>query len=388
MLKARLYNCVETNLFGPGCLGMLKSEIDKRGLRSALIVSDSALIKAGVVGQVERVLSSAGASCAVFDGVLPNPTVGIVNTAFERCREVSADFLVAVGGGSAIDTSKAVAILASNGGPIEKYEGVNKTAKRAIPIIAVNTTAGTGSEVTSFYVITDEKRHAKMVMVDSNCIVTIAVNDPELMVSMPKSLTASTGMDALTHAIEAYFSLDASPLTDKDALWAIDTIRTYLPRAVQNGKDMEARSMMAYAEYAAGVAFSNGGLGMVHAMAHSLGGFYNLPHGICNAILLPYVLEYNGADREIQKRFKPVAAALGIKGADWFVPYRATLEVVKYIRNLSKSLGIPSKLSEVGVNEKDFEALASLALYDTCMPTNPRKPSIQDVISVYRKAFK
>ena len=388
MLKARLYNCVETNLFGPGSLNMLCDEIKERGLKSALIVTDKSLVKAGVVSRVQSVLTRAGAAYTVFDGVLPNPTVAIVNSCYEWGKKAGTDFVVAVGGGSAIDTAKAAAILFSNGGPIESYEGVNRTSRRSIPIVAVNTTAGTGSEVTSFYVITDEKRHSKMVMVDTNCIVTIAVNDPELMLSMPKNLTAATGMDALTHAIEAYFSINASPLTDKDALWAIKTIRTYLPRAVKDGSDMEARSMMAYAEYAAGVAFSNGGLGMVHAMAHSLGGFYNLPHGICNAILLPHVLEYNGADPQVQKRFKDVAAALGIKGADWFVPYRATLETVKYIRNLSASVGIPSRLSEVGVCEKDFEALAELALNDTCMPTNPRRPTKQDVVQVYKKAYK
>lgn len=388
MLKARSFHCVETNLFGPGSLHLLGEEIRKKGLTRALIVTDQSLVKAGVVSRVEAVLYSAGAGYAIFDQVLPNPTVGIVNAGYEACKMAGADFLVAVGGGSPIDTAKAIGILAANGGTIEQYEGVNQSRKRSIPLIAINTTAGTGSEVTSFYVITDEKRHSKMVMVDTNCIVSIAVNDPELMVSMPKTLTAATGMDALTHAIEAYVSRDASPITDKDALWAIKTIRKYLPRAVENGSDMEARSMMAYAEYAAGVAFSNAGLGMVHAMAHSLGGFYNLPHGLCNALLLPYVIEYNGVDKEVQKRFKDVAVALAIKGADWMVPYRTTQETILDIRRLSKALGIPAKLSEIGAKEQDIEALARLALSDTCMPTNPRQPSLQDVMAVYKKAFR
>lgn len=388
MLKAIRYNCVATNLFGPGSLNMLKEEIKNRKLGCALIVTDKPLIKAGVVACVEKVLSGAGVSCTLFDEVIPNPTVEIVNSGLESCRKACADFLVAIGGGSSIDTAKAIGILATNGGPVEKYEGINKSAKRSLPIAAVNTTAGTGSEVTSFYVITDTKRHSKMVMVDSNCMVGIAVNDPELMVSMPKSLTAATGMDALTHALEAYLSKNASPLTDKDALWAIQTIRKYLPRACEKGDDMEARSMMAYAEYTAGMAFSNGGLGMVHAMAHPLGGLFNLPHGLCNAMLLPYVMEYNANDKEVQKRFKDIAAAMGIKGANWMVPYRAALEVTADIRRLLKQLCIPAKLSELGVKEQDIENMAQYALNDVCMATNPRNPSLQDVVSVYHKAYK
>lgn len=387
MLKARRYNCVGINFFGPGALNLLGDEVRKNGWKRALIVTDKSLVKAGVVARVEKVLFDAGVTGGIFDEVLPNPTLNIVNNGFQRCRDVNAEFLVAVGGGSPIDTAKAIGILASNGGPLEQYEGVNKTSKRSIPVVAINTTAGTGSEVTSFYVITDEKNHSKKVFIDNNCVVSIAVNDAELMVSMPKSLTAATGMDAMTHAIEAYLSVFATPISDKDALWAIKTIRKYLPRAVENGGDMEARSMMAYAEYVAGMAFSNSGLGMVHAMAHSLGGFYNLPHGVCNALLLPFVMEYNGADKEIQKRFKDITSALGIKGADWMVPYRATIEVITDIKKLSKAVGIPLKLKDLGVKQEDFEALAKLALVDTCMPANPRQPALEDIISVYRKAW-
>jgi len=387
MLRAEQFNCVEKNFFGPGSLNLLKEEIKKQGLGLGMIVTDKSLVKTGIVGRVGTVLTGAGVSYAIFDDVLPNPTVSIVNKAFELYRTIQADFIVAVGGGSPIDTAKAIGILAANGGAIEQYEGINKSRNRSLPIIAVNTTAGTGSEVTSFYVITDEKRHSKMVMVDTNCMVRIAVNDPELMLSMPKSLTAATGMDALTHALEAYLSKNATPLTDKDALWAVKTIRIHLPKAVYNGGDMEARTMMAYAEYVAGMAFSNAGLGMVHAMAHALGGFYNLPHGVCNALLLPYVLEYNAIDREVQKRFKDVAAALGIRGADWMVPYRAAQEVISDIKRMVKNLGIPAKLRELDISDKDLGELANLAVNDTCMPTNPRQPSLQDIISVYRKAY-
>ncbi|MFZ5988542.1 MAG: iron-containing alcohol dehydrogenase [Bacillota bacterium] len=388
MTKAKRYNCVETNLFGPGSLNLLGEEVKKRGLVRALIVTDRSLVEAGVARRVENVLLNAGISYSVYQDVLPNPTVSIVNSGLEFCQASRADFIVAVGGGSPIDTAKAIGILATNGGSVQQYEGINKSNKQSLPIVAVNTTAGTGSEVTSFYVITDEQRHTKMVIVDNNCIVSIAVNDPELMLSMPKSLTAATGMDALTHAIEAFLSKEASPITDKDALWAIKTIRRYLQTAVDNGDNLEARSMMAYAEYTAGMAFSNAGLGMVHAMAHSLGGIYNLPHGVCNALLLPYVMEYNGADREVQKRFKDIAAALGVKGADWMVPYRAMIEAVADIRRFTKALGIPSKLKDLGVREHDLEALSNMALADTCMPTNPRQPSLQDVISVFRKAYR
>lgn len=387
-MKSGKYCCVETNLFGPGSLALLGDELRKRRLERAFIVTDKSLVKAGVVKKVEAVLSKAGIAYAIYDEVAPNPSVSIINAAFDAYRLAGSDFIIAVGGGSPIDTSKAIGILASNGGEIEQYEGVNKSIKRSVSVVAVNTTAGTGSEVTAFYVITDDKRHSKMVMVDSNCIVAIAVNDPELMLSMPAGLTAATGMDALTHAVEAFLSVNATPFTDKDALWAISIVKKFLPRAVKDGFDLEARNMMAYAEYAAGMAFSNSGLGMVHAMAHSLGGFYGLPHGVCNAVLLPYVMEYNGIDKEVQKRMRDIAAALDIKGAGWMVPYRATLEAVADIRKLSKALSIPQNLSLLGVKEQDLEALANLALTDTCMPSNPRKATLQELVEVYKKAFK
>lgn len=224
----------------------------------------------------------------------PNPTVEVVNECIKAAKVLDVDWLVAVGGGSAIDTAKPASIVLTNGGRVEDYEGINKSKKPGMPIAAVNTTAGTGSEVTTFYIVTDSKRHSKMCMVDKNCKVTIAINDIQFMMGMPQRLTAATGMDAMTHGIEAVLSNKANPLTDKDALWAIRTIQKYLPQAVADGNDLEARENMAYAEYVAGMAFSNGGLGMVHAMAHALGGKYNLPHGICNAVLLPYVMSFNG----------------------------------------------------------------------------------------------
>ena len=273
---------------------------------------------------------------AIYYQVTPNPTTAVVNECIEAARTLQVDALVAVGGGSAIDTCKAVSIVLANGGKVEDYEGEEKSVKRGIPIIAINTTAGTGSEVTCFYIVTDSVRHSKMCMVDTNCMVDIAINDTDFMMSMPKGLTASTGMDAMTHAIEAALTWKSTPLTDKDAYWAITTIKEYLPRAVADGNDVKAREMMAYAENVAGMAFSNAGLGMVHAMAHALGGFYNLPHGVCNA----------------------------------------------------REIGIPGNLTELKkVREADFEALAKLAAADTCMGANIVKPSLQDIIAVYHSAL-
>ncbi|MCI9243751.1 MAG: iron-containing alcohol dehydrogenase, partial [Lawsonibacter sp.] len=276
-------NGVKTSLFGRGAIQLLGPELRRMEVGRALVVTDRFLYESGAAARVGEVLSQAGVEYAVFYQVQPNPTVQVVEDCAAAIRGLSAQLLVALGGGSAIDTAKAAAILAANGGRLEDYEGENKSSVPGVPIAAVNTTAGTGSECTDFYIVTDPVRRTKLAMVDVNCMVSIAVNDIDFMMSMPPGLTAATGMDALTHAIEAVLSRGASPLTDKDALWAVEQIVRYLPRAVADGGDEEARSMMAYAEYAAGMAFSNAGLGMVHAMAHALGGRYNLPHGVCNA---------------------------------------------------------------------------------------------------------
>lgn len=380
-------NTVTTNFFGQGALSLLPDEIKQYGYKTALVVTDKFLYDSGAAKDVSDKLSEANVHSYIYYGVEPNPSTDIINECLSIAYETKPEFIVALGGGSAIDTCKAVGIVLTNGGNIEDYEGINKSKNKALPIVAINTTAGTGSEVTTFYIITDKKKSSKMVMVDTNCMVSIAVNDANLMRSMPKSLTAATGMDAMTHAIEAILSKGATPFTDKDAVWAIRTIKEYLPRAAANGEDMEARSMMAYAQYAAGVAFSNAGLGMVHAMAHALGGFYNLPHGICNAVLLPYVMQYNGQDETVQKRFKLIHDALGIKGADWFIPYRVMIESINDIKKLSKQVGIPKRLSELKVNKNDFDALASLAIKDTCMLTNARAATLQDIIAAYDKAY-
>ena len=277
---AERINAVKTSFFGKGAIRLLGPELQKMGIRRALLVTDRFLYDSGAAARVGQVLSDAGVEYAVYYNVQPNPTVQVVNDCIAAARTLQVQLLVALGGGSAIDTAKAASIVVACGGTVEQYEGENKSSKPGLPIVAVNTTAGTGSECTSFYIVTDPVRHSKMAMVDPNCMVSIAVNDTDFMSSMPPKLTAATGMDALTHAIEAALSKNANPLTDKDAYWAIQAIVQNLPRAVANGQDEAARTMMAYAENVAGMAFSNAGLGMVHAMAHALGGHYNLPHGV------------------------------------------------------------------------------------------------------------
>lgn len=378
---------VPLSLFGKGSIALLPGELRKKRYRRALIVTDRFLYDSGVADKVGARLLEADIEYAIYYDVLPNPTVSVVNECINAALTLQVDLLVAVGGGSPIDTCKAVSIVAANGGRVEDYEGEGKSSEKGIPIAAINTTAGTGSEVTSFYIVTDQKRHSKMCMIDPNCMVSIAVNDPDFMMSMPKGLTAATGMDALTHGVEAALTWKATALTDKDALWAIKTIKDYLPEAVEHGENTRAREMMAYGEYTAGMAFSNGGLGMVHAMAHSLGGFYNLPHGICNAVLLPYVMEYNGRYEKTHEKYRQIAKALGIPGAKELTGRQAAVQCVECIRNLSKRVGIPEHLAELKVDPGDFEALSRLALKDACMEANPVQPELRQVMEVYKKAY-
>ena len=375
-------NGVKTSLFGRGAIQLLGPELRRMEVGRALVVTDRFLYESGAAAQVGEVLSQAGVEYAVFYQVQPNPTVQVVEDCAAAIRGLSAQLLVALGGGSAIDTAKAAAILAANGGRLEDYEGENKSSVPGVPIAAVNTTAGTGSECTDFYIVTDPVRRTKLAMVDVNCMVSIAVNDIDFMMSMPPGLTAATGMDALTHAIEAVLSRGASPLTDKDALWAVEQIVRYLPRAVADGGDEEARSMMAYAEYAAGMAFSNAGLGMVHAMAHALGGRYNLPHGVCNAVLLPYVLAFHTRCPVCRERLERVAQAMGLEE-------RTPLGVIAALRALSGQIGIPPSLSRLeGVDPAHFLELAGQALRDTCMASDQLEPTREEAAAVYLAAYK
>ncbi len=292
--------------------------------------------------------------------------------------------IISLGGGSSHDCGKGVGIVATNGGKIHDYEGVDKSTKSMPPFIAINTTAGTGSEMTRFCIITDTSRKVKMAIVDWRTTPAIAINDPLLMMGMPPALTAATGMDALTHAVEAYVSIIATPVTDACALKAIELIAKNLRAAVANGQDMVARDAMAYAEYLAGMAFNNASLGHVHAMAHQLGGFYDLPHGVCNAILLPAVERFNMIAK--MDRFVDIAVAMGevVTGMSVRAAAEKALEAIK---TLSKDVGIPSGLTELGVKEKDLKIMAENAQKDACGFTNPRRPTLNDVIEIYRSAL-
>ncbi len=385
-MNAHRINSVVTSFFGQGAITLLPEELRKRSLKRGLIITDKFLYQSGAAEKVGNELLKADSEYAIYYQVQPNPSIDVVRECANAAKTLEVDYLVAVGGGSAIDTAKAVGILMTNGGEIESYEGVNKSKNPSLPIVVVNTTAGTGSEVTTFYIVTNPSTHSKMVMIDTNCLVSIAINDIDFMKSMPKKLTACTGMDAMTHSIEAVLSRFANPLSDKDALWAIKTIKDYLPRVVYKGDDLEGRNMMSYAEYTAGMAFSNSGLGMVHAMAHSLGGFYNLPHGVCNSVLLPYIMEFNGQDKNVQPRYKLIAEALGINGAKEMSPEAAVEASVAYIRNLCNEVGIPKSFKELNVKPEDFPKLADLALADSCMPSNPIQPTKLEVIEIYTKA--
>merc|ERR1712232_440541 len=323
-------------------------------------------------------------SYAVFDGCAPNPTVEQVNAGVEMLKENGCDFVISFGGGSPHDCAKAVSMGSTNGGNIRDYEGVDKSKKPMLPMVAVNTTAGTAAEMTRFCIITDDQRKVKMALVDWRLTPTLAVNDPNLMVGMPKGLTAATGMDALTHAIEAYVSTASNPITDANAIHAMKLIATYLPQAVEDGKNMKARDMMAYAEFLAGMAFNSASLGYVHAMAHQLGGFYNAAHGVCNAVLLPVVQTYNA--KYVPELFIDMAHAMGFTevGQD---SAKAVEVVLQSIRALNKRLGIPPNIKELGAKPEDFEALAENAMKDACGLTNPHQPTKEEVIELFRQAY-
>ncbi|MDK0742707.1 L-threonine dehydrogenase [Clostridium perfringens] len=372
------------SLMGADCLKDAGDQVGELGFKKALIVTDKVLGQIGIVKKVTDVLDNKNIEYAIYDETKPNPTVKNVNDGLALLKEKECDFVVSLGGGSAHDCAKGIALLATNGGEIKDYEGVDKSKKPQLPMVGINTTAGTGSEMTLFAIITDEERHIKMALVDKHLTPIIAVNDPMLMLAMPKSLTAATGMDALTHAIETYVSTSATPITDACAEKAIELISNYLVNAVENGQDVEARDMMAYAEYLAGMAFNNASLGYVHAMAHQLGGFYNLPHGVCNAILLPHVQEYNKATSA--SRLAKIAKIMG-GNIEGLTDEQGADLCIDMIKSLSQTIGIPEGLGVLGVKESDFETLATNALNDACSLTNPRKGNLEEVIAIFRKAM-
>ncbi len=380
------YNFYMPNLsiMGEGALSAAGKEIQNCGFKKALIVTDKVLVEIGIVKNITDILDEMSIAWVIFDETKPNPTEKNVEDGEKLLKEEECDFVVSVGGGSPHDCAKGIALVAANGGKIKDYEGADQSKNPQLPLVSVNTTAGTASEMTRFCIITDEERKVKMAIVDKNVTPLMAVNDPALMVNMPKSLTAATGMDALTHAVEAYVSIIATPVTDSCSIQAVKLISQYLKKAVDDGKDMEARDKMAYAEFLAGMAFNNASLGYVHAMAHQLGGFYNLPHGVCNAILLPHVQIFN--KKVAAKRLKELAEFFGIdikemsdeEGAD---------ACIKAIQDLSKAVGIPSGLAELNVKPEDFSILADNALKDVCGFTNPIQATKDEIIEIFENAM-
>ncbi|MEZ8140550.1 L-threonine dehydrogenase [Enterovibrio sp. FF113] len=372
------------NFMGAGCLTDAADAIQSHGFKHGLIVTDKVLNEIGVVENVVNLLSERGVKTAVFDGTQPNPTTSNVEAGLAILEEKNCDFVISLGGGSPHDCAKGIALVSTNGGKIGDYEGVDQSAKAQLPLIAINTTAGTASEMTRFCIITDEERHIKMAIVDKNTTPLISVNDPELMLAKPASLTAATGMDALTHAIEAYVSIAASPITDAVAIKAIELIQANLRTAVKDGKNIEAREQMAYAQFMAGMAFNNASLGYVHAMAHQLGGFYDLPHGVCNAILLPHVQRYNA--QVSARRLRDVAKAMGVD-VEALTPEQGAQAALEAIQVLSKDVGIPEGLEVLGVKADDFPVLAENALKDACGFTNPKQGTHEEICEIFRQAM-
>lgn len=369
---------------GLNAINKIEDEIKLRNLKKALIVTDKVLVDIELIEKLTDILDEIEIEYIVFDETKPNPTITNVNDGLKVLKENSCDFVISFGGGSPHDAAKGIALVATNGGDIKDYEGVDRSKNPQLPLIAINTTAGTASEMTRFCIITDEERHIKMAIVDKNVTPTVAINDPGLMMDMPKKLTAATGMDALTHAIEAYVSIIATPVTDACAEKAIELITNNLREAVFNRESIEARENMAYAEYLAGMAFNSASLGYVHAMAHQLGGFYDLPHGVCNAILLPHVVRYNGVVSK--EKLKKVAVLMGVD-PDIVSEDNAADLTIDEILQLSKDVGIPSGIKELGAKEGDFTTLAINALKDACGFTNPKQATLEEIIGIYKNAM-
>ena len=377
----------ETSYFGKGAREELVGEIQKRGFKKVFLVSDKSLVEAGVTAKVEEVLNKANIPYDLYDEIKPNPTIKNVTDGVEACKNSGADLIVAVGGGSSIDTSKGISIVMTNPdrADIKSLNGLSNTVNKGMPVIALPTTAGTAAEVTINYVITDEDAEIKMVCVDPNDIPILAIIDSELMASMPKSLAAATGMDALTHAVEGYITKAHNEMSDMFHMKAIQMIFKYLPSAV-NEKNEEAIEMMGMAQYIAGMGFSNVGLGIVHSMAHQLGAVYDTPHGIANAMLLPTVMRFNGEDPATAQRFREILMNIGRPDAEHLSDQDVINTFVWMISELSKTVGINTKITDYGAKEEDFEMLAEKAMNDPCKPGNPREVSKEDFIELYRRA--
>ncbi len=373
------------SLMGIGSHKELGRQIKTLGGKKPFICTDKGITACGLTEQIVKLIKEdAGLDAVVFDETVPNPTDQNVHDGLKVFKDNNCDLIISLGGGSPHDCAKGIGIVATNGGNIRDYEGIDKSSKAMPPFIAVNTTAGTASEMTRFCIITDTSRKVKMAIVDWRVTPNVAINDPLLMAGMPPALTAATGMDALTHAVEAYVSTIATPVTDACALKAIELVSRNLRSAVANGCDMEARDKMAYAEYLAGMAFNNASLGHVHAMAHQLGGFYDLPHGVCNAILLPHVQRFNMIAK--LDRYVDIAVAMG-EPVDGLSDRAAGEVALEAIKTLSCDVGIPSGLTELGVKEGDLSIMAENAQKDACGLTNPRRPTLANVIEIYKWAL-
>lgn len=372
-------------LMGKGAIKNLGAELQARDLKKALIVTDKGLVDLNLVDALTNELDAFAISYSIFDGVKPNPTEENIEDGLALLKEKECDFVVSFGGGSSHDCAKGIALVATNGGHIRDYsKGVHVSKKPQLPLVTVNTTAGTAAEMTVFAIVTDTKGETKYPVVDKNILPMIAVNDSELMVAMPKFLTAATGMDALTHAVEAYVSTIATPVTDASAIKAIELIAQNLEAVVKDGQDREARDAMQYAEYLAGMAFSNASLGYVHSMAHQLGGVYDLAHGLCNAILLPEVSRFNAIEKT--SRFADIAKAMGVDTTG-LNDIEAAEAGIQAIEALSAKVGTAQKLADLGVKEEKMEFMAINALNDACSLTNPRKASTEEIINIFKKVM-
>ena len=375
----------ETSYFGRGAREKVAEEIKNRGYEKVLVVTDRALIDAQVAEMVTDVLDQAEITYFVFDGVKPNPTVQNVHDGLTMAKINNVNAVVAIGGGSVIDTAKAIAVIMTNPEftDVVSLDGVADTKNKCLPIIALPTTAGTAAEVTINYVITDEKRTKKMVCVDPHDIPEVAIIDPDLMQKMPQGLAASTGMDALTHAMEGYITKAGWLIPDMFHINAMSLIYKNLEKAA-NEKDEEAVEKMGYAQYIAGMGFSNVGLGIVHSMAHSLGAYFDTPHGVANALLLPHVLKFNGV--VCPDLYRNMGASFGLDMSDT-TDEEAVDKVVEAVKELSIKLGIPQTLREIGVPEEMIPTLAKQAINDACTPGNPRSVTVEDIIDIYKAAF-
>ncbi|MCI5924336.1 MAG: lactaldehyde reductase [Oscillospiraceae bacterium] len=371
----------ETSYHGKGAISEIAAEAKARGFQKAFVCSDPDLIKFGVTGKVLAVLDAAGLAYAVYSDIKANPTIENVQHGVEAFKASGADYIIAIGGGSSMDTAKAVGIIIANPefADVRSLEGVAPTKNKCVPIIAVPTTAGTAAEVTINYVITDVEKKRKFVCVDTHDIPIVAVIDPDMMSSMPKGLTAATGMDALTHAIEGFITKAAWDMTDMFHLKAIEIISKSLRGAVENTP--EGREGMALGQYIAGMGFSNVGLGIVHSMAHSLGAVYDTPHGVANAILLPTVMAYNA--EATGDKYRYIAAAMGVEGTQDMTQEEYRRAAVDAVKQLAADVGIPADLKEI-VKEEDIPFLAESAYADACRPGNPKDTSVEEISALYR----